>query len=293
MPSKKKIRRSTKKKLKQSAIEVRSGKRETRSYRSAALSVRKAADGSLQLLGTAIVFDSPSSDLGGFTEIVKYQSVQKSLQRNNDVFMLWQHDSSQPLARTKTGSLQLTLTSTGLDFVATLPQSPLGVNAYQAVADGTVDSVSFGFQVNPEDGDKWLTDAQGNVVRELWDIAVSEISPVTWAAYEAPHVDVRSAPDDIQKKLKQVDWAKRSDDDDSDSDEDDDDDDECNPDSPNFDPDAECEDRCDCDCDECMAGDCDECSDDACDDSSCLDADCPAQRVRAAHLSLLLRRMTS
>lgn len=71
----------------------------------------------MQLLGTAIVFDSPSTDLGGLTEIVKYQSVQKSLQRNNDVFMLWQHDSSQPLARTKTGSLKLTLTNTGLDFV--------------------------------------------------------------------------------------------------------------------------------------------------------------------------------
>jgi HK97 family phage prohead protease len=280
MPSKKKIRRSTKKKLKQPAIEVRSGKRETRSYKSAALSVRKAANGDMQLVGTAIVFESPSQDLGGFTEIVKYQAVQKSMLRNNDVFMLWQHDSSQPLARTKTGSLQLTLTSTGLDFVATLPQSPLGVNAYQAVADGTVDSVSFGFQINPDDGDKWLTDGQGNVVRELWDIAVSEISPVTWAAYEAPHVDVRSAPADIRAKLTR----SKDDDDDCDPDVDDD----CEDDEDEDEDDDE--NRCECRCERCVMSDCSNCYNTDCDSDDCEDC---AMQQRALHLDLLLRRMTS
>jgi len=42
----------------------------------------------MQLVGTAIVFDAPSQDLGGFTEVVKYQAVQKSLQRNNDIYAL-------------------------------------------------------------------------------------------------------------------------------------------------------------------------------------------------------------
>jgi hypothetical protein len=86
--------------------------------------------------------------------------------RNSDVYMLWQHDTSQPLARTKAGSLKLTLTQTGLDFVATLPNSPLGQNAYQSVANKVVDSVSFGFRIEP-DGDTWQSDAQGNIVREL------------------------------------------------------------------------------------------------------------------------------
>jgi len=279
MPVKKKIKRSTKqKKQKQPAVEVRSAKRETRSYTATGLSVRKAANGDMQLVGTAIVFDSPSQNLGSFTEIVKYEAVQKSLQRNSDVYMLWQHDSAQPLSRVKTGTLKLTLTRAGLDFVATLPQSPLGQNAYQAVADGTVDSVSFGFTVEP-DGDKWLSDAQGNVVRELWDINVGELSPVTWAAYEAPHVDVRSAPADIRAKLK------RSEDDDTE----DDNDDDCDP---EVDDDCEDddEDRCDCHCEQCEAGDCDECSATDCDDEDCVD--CPIQQ-RNAHMNLLLRRLRS
>ena len=279
MPVKKKIKRSTKqKKQQQPAVEVRSAKRETRSYTATGLSVRKAANGDMQLVGTAIVFDSPSENLGGFTEIVKYQAVQKSLQRNSDVYMLWQHDSSQPLARTKTGTLKLTLTRAGLDFVATMPNSPLGQNAYQAVADGTVDSVSFGFTVEP-DGDKWLSDAQGNVVRELWDINVGELSPVTWAAYEAPHVDVRSAPADIRAKLK------RSEDDDTE----DDNDDDLDCDGEDAD-DPRCEDRCDCRCEQCKAGDCDECSATDCDDEDC--DDCPIQQ-RNAHMNLLLRRLRS
>jgi HK97 family phage prohead protease len=209
----------------------------------------------MELAGTAIVFDSPSEDLGGFTEIVKFQAVQKSLQRNSDMFMLWQHDSAQPLSCVKTGTLHLTLTPASLDFVATLPNSPLGQNAFQAIADGTVDSVSFGFNVEPG-GDNWLADAQGNVTRELLDINISEISPVTWAAYQSPHVSVRSAPADIRSKLK-VDPE----------DEDDDSDDE---------EIAAMNDKgCYCDCDECQAGNCEDCTNDDCDDDSC--EGCPMQ----------------
>ena len=70
----KKIKRGTKpKKLKHpAAVEVRSAKVETRSYKATGLSVRKAANGDMQLVGTGIVFDSPSQDLGNFTEIVRY-----------------------------------------------------------------------------------------------------------------------------------------------------------------------------------------------------------------------------
>ncbi len=272
---KKKIKRRTKmQKSSHPAIEVRSAQREIRNYQSTKLSVRKAATGEMQLIGTAIVFDSPSQDLGGFTEIVKRQSVQKSLQRNNDVFMLWQHDSSQPLSRVKTGSLKLTLTDVSLDFVATMPSSPLGQNAYQAVSDGTVDSVSFGFGVEPG-GEKWLEDERGNLVRELWDINVAEISPVTWAAYLAPHVDTRSCPVALRSKLT---LTRESDDADVE--------DETEADSSD-------EQRCDCDCPECLDGDCSECSDPDCDDPDCYDEErCPNQ-LRQAHFELLQRRFRS
>jgi uncharacterized protein len=258
----KKIKRTTK----SIKIEIRGGKPETRSYKSTRLEVRKSADGSMQLAGTAIVFDSPSQDLGGFTEICKYEAVQKSLQRNDDLYLLWQHDPSQPLSRVKTGLLQTILTRDGLNFVATLPNSPLGQNAYQAVKDGTVDSVSFGFNIEPG-GDKWINTPDGRLIRELWDINVSELSPVTWAAYLAPHVDVRSCPASLRIKLK------RSDDD--------------------VDTDDDSEDRCSCECESCEADECEDCTSDDPDyedDNDCVDC---GGALRQAHLELLLRRLKS
>jgi HK97 family phage prohead protease len=275
--------KSKKQKRKSTKMEIRAGKPETRSYKATRLEVRKSTDGSMKLAGTAIVFDSESQNLGGFVEIVKWESVQKSLARNSDVFMLWQHDSSQPLARVKTGTLKLTLNRSGLDFVATLPQSPLGQNAYQAVKDGTVDGVSFGFSIEPG-GDNWITRPDGSLLRELWDIRVAEVSPVTFAAYSAPHVDVRSCPKALRAKLKSS--KRESDDDELDV---------CNPDSPDYDPDAcddEEEDRCSCDCESCEAGSCEDCTNDEdCEDENdCIDC---GGAVRQAHLELLLRRLRS
>ena len=275
MSKPKKTKRRTKaQKLTHPTIEVRSAKPEIRNYQSTKLSTRKSASGAMQIVGTAIVFESPSQDLGGFIEICKYEAVEKSLQRSNDVFTLWQHDTAQPLGRVKTGSLELTLTRAGLDFVATLPNSPPGQNAFQAIADGTVDSVSFGFTVEPN-GDKWVNGPDGKLIRELWDISVLEISPVTWAAYSAPHVDSRSCPASLRSKLK-----RQPDDEEIDD--------------PEDDTDSE-EERCECDCPECLEGNCDECTNESCseDENDCVD--CPMsdedERVRQAHYQLLLRRL--
>src|SRR5581483_10476073 len=198
LKSKKRSMANNKPKLKRSkhkkqvpAIEVRSGQREVRSLPASHLTVRTAPDGSKQLAGTAIVFQSPSDDLGGFTEFVTYDAVRKSLRRNPDVAFLWSHDTSQPLGRVSAKTLSLDLDQKGLHFVLDLPPTELGDRVYQSVFRRDVTNCSFGFKTMPG-GDIWTEDESGNVIRTLTDIFVAEISAVLFPAYPATQIDARS-----------------------------------------------------------------------------------------------------
>ena len=81
----------------------------------------KAKTGPKKLSGYAVVFNSPSKDLGGFKEVVDphaFDDVDLS-----DVYMVSNHDFSQVLASTKAGTLTLNVDDKGLQFEATLPDT--------------------------------------------------------------------------------------------------------------------------------------------------------------------------
>lgn len=64
----------------------RTSAREVRTYTSALpLTVRTMADGRQQVSGYAIVFNSPSVDQGGFTEIVAPSALDRTLRENSDI----------------------------------------------------------------------------------------------------------------------------------------------------------------------------------------------------------------
>lgn len=137
--------------------------------------------------GYASVFDQPSEPLP-FIEYVKPGAFKRSLQSRNRMMLLWNHDSSNPLASTRNGSLQLTEDSTGLKVTATLPDTTLGRDIAELVRTGVIDSMSFGFSVKR---DSWSKDGQ---TRYLEDVTLYEVSLVSTPAYEgtAGTVSVRS-----------------------------------------------------------------------------------------------------
>ena len=137
--------------------------------------------------GYASVFDQPSEPLP-FIEYVKPGAFKRSLQSRNRMMLLWNHDSSNPLASTRNGSLQLTEDSTGLKVTATLPDTTLGRDISELVRTGVIDSMSFGFSVKR---DSWSKDGQ---TRYLEDVTLYEVSLVSTPAYEgtAGTVSVRS-----------------------------------------------------------------------------------------------------
>lgn len=139
--------------------------------------------------GYALLFNSPSKDLGGFVEVIDPKALDNVDLSN--VIMLDQHDYSKPLASVKAGTLELTPDDKGLHFTATLDDSVSYANdAYQNVKSGNVDSMSFRFDVD-DGGDEFSKDEDGKITRTIKQVKdLFEVSTVTVAAYDQSNVSV-------------------------------------------------------------------------------------------------------
>ena len=149
------------------------------------IEVRAEGDG-MTFSGYASVFDSPSEDLGGFIEYVAPGAFKRSLQARNEIKLLWNHDTSEPLASVRGGSLQLVEDSRGLKVTAKLPNTTRGRDVAELLRSKVIDSMSFGFNVIK---DSWSNNGS---VRTLESVRLSEVSVVTFPAYTATTATVRS-----------------------------------------------------------------------------------------------------
>ena len=149
--------------------------------------VRAEGDG-MSFTGYASVFNSPSEDLGGFIEYVAPGAFKRSLQSRNEVKLLWNHDSGEPLASLRGGTMQLVEDERGLKVTASLPQTSRGRDVAELLRTKVIDSMSFGFNVIK---DSWSSNGQ---TRTLESVRLFEVSIVSFPAYGATTAQVRSAP---------------------------------------------------------------------------------------------------
>jgi HK97 family phage prohead protease len=160
--------------------------------------VRAEGDG-MTFTGYASVFNSPSEDLGGFVEYVAPGAFKRSLQSRNEVKLLWNHDSGEPLASLRGGTMQLVEDERGLKVTAQLPNTTRGRDIAELLRTNVIDSMSFGFNVIK---DSWSRDGQ---TRTLESVRLFEVSVVSFPAYEATTAQVRSAqtinPDQLADAL--------------------------------------------------------------------------------------------
>jgi HK97 family phage prohead protease len=160
--------------------------------------VRAEGDG-MTFTGYASVFNSPSEDLGGFIEYVAPGAFKRSLQSRNEVKLLWNHDSGEPLASLRGGTMQLVEDNRGLKVTAQLPNTTRGRDIAELLRTKVIDSMSFGFNVIK---DSWSSNGQ---TRTLESVRLFEVSIVSFPAYEATTAQVRSAqtinPDQLADAL--------------------------------------------------------------------------------------------
>ena len=175
-------------KLEGASDEARSlGGKESRTQH---IELRAVGEDGMTFEGYGAVWNSPSEPLP-FIEYVKPGAFTRSLKSRNRMLLLWNHDTSEPLASTRNGSLKLTEDERGLKVQATLPNTTRGRDVAELVRTGVIDSMSFGFSVRK---DSWSADGQ---TRTLEDVTLYEVSLVSQPAYEgtAGLTSVREARD--------------------------------------------------------------------------------------------------
>jgi HK97 family phage prohead protease len=160
-----------------------------REYRACAeIELRSEPDGKVTLRGYAAVFNSLSQDLGGFVEIIRPGAFTRTLASGADVRLLVNHEGT-PLARTKSGTLRLAEDQRGLRMEADLDPSDPDVQALvPKIRRGDMDQMSFGFTTK---SDIWRQEGDRQI-RELHNVDLFDVSAVTYPAYQATEMALRS-----------------------------------------------------------------------------------------------------
>lgn len=135
--------------------------------------------------GYALKFNKPSKDLGGFVEYIDARALDGV--DMSDVKLFLNHDSTNLLGRTKSGTLQLSVDDVGLKFRCEMPNTTLGNDVLELVKRGDLSQCSFGFTVAE---DSWER-REGQPTRTIKKInTLAEISLVSIPAYDDTDVTV-------------------------------------------------------------------------------------------------------
>jgi HK97 family phage prohead protease len=159
--------------------------------RRVAIELRAGGDKkSPRLVGYAAVFNAPSQDLGGFTEIVLPGAFKRTLSTDRDPLALVQHMPQLVLGRRSAGTLKLAEDNKGLAFEIDVPDTTAARDLLVSVERGDVRGASFAFST-PAGGDRW--EVRGDkVVRELVDVDLHEVTITAQPAYLDTSVARRS-----------------------------------------------------------------------------------------------------
>jgi len=145
-----------------------------------------------RLVGYAAVFNAPSLDLGGFREIVRPGAFKRSLADSSQVRALYNHNADQVLGRVGSKTLRLQEDDKGLRFELDLPPTSYAKDLAALVERGDVSGCSFAFRVL-DGGERWTT-YNGETIRELSSVELSEITITASPAYPDTTVAKRSMP---------------------------------------------------------------------------------------------------
>ena len=146
-----------------------------------------------KLFGYAAVFNQPSENLGGFREYIAPGAFKRSLDSQEDVRALLDHDTRLVLGRRSAGTLRLNEDEKGLAVEIDMPSTSYAKDAAELIRRGDVSQMSFGFTI-PKGGDEWLPPEGDEPLRRriVRMVNLLEVSVVSIPAYPQTEVGLRS-----------------------------------------------------------------------------------------------------
>jgi len=156
--------------------------------------------------GDAVVFDSWSEELwtplGAFRERILPGAFDEVL-THADVRLLANHDESSVMARTKAGTLDLTVDQNALHVWSRLDPTDPDVQRLQPkVRRKDIDQMSFMFEMDESRGaeERWYEDKKGEIRRDIIKVSdLFDVSPVTFAAYPDTSFAMRELREAIRR----------------------------------------------------------------------------------------------
>jgi uncharacterized protein len=211
-----------------------------RRFSTSPIRVERRADGdseSVVVVGHASVFDQWTTLYEGryFTwrEIVRPGAFARAIRDGQDVRALWNHDANIVLGRTRSGTLVLREDEQGLlSEINPPPTQTVRDLVLSPIDRGDVSGMSFAFDV-PNSGERRISEKpDGSTVvetgferitlrtdgerrieeRELLNVDIFDVSPVTYPAYDGTDVTRRAAMfggDSFARRIAEMDRPHR------------------------------------------------------------------------------------
>lgn len=159
-------------------------------------SVQAREDGGSVLTGYAAVFyreGDTSTEYRLWEDMVERimpTAFDSAIADEDDARALWNHDPSSLLGRVGAGTVRLSTDEIGLRYEIDLPDTEAGRSVRALAERGDIPGSSFGFMVGQmakRGRVAWITEtANGRTVdvREIHDLELYDVSPVSYPAYE-------------------------------------------------------------------------------------------------------------
>lgn len=147
----------------------------------------------IRLMGTAIAYNSLSNNpipgLPGVRERILPGAFKQTVEDGSNIFMFWNHDMKYVFGRTSRGTLRLKEDQNGVQFENDVPDAQWAKDLLPSIKRGDISNMSFSFNDNV---DPVFTKEGKEIVRNVRDAKLYEISIVTYPAYESTSVYMRS-----------------------------------------------------------------------------------------------------